>query len=265
MNIDDGDIYMGEFANGALCSIQTSFVTVGNYPGIEARIYGSEGRHHLPAGRGGRHLRAAVAGDARTRSSSASSRCPSGSIRPAGTPRESWRSLFYANLVSSFITEILADDDAQRGQLRRRRLGAGDDQRRGAVVPGAPMGDAAARVAGAGAAPAVLDRFFAHVLPAPAGARPPSPASTSTTTRCPTGRRPAWLPPPTRCGRCAASSMPPAGCPTTACARFPGRRRPGARRRAPRDCRSPSTRAGTSSTATRRCGPARRSSACSAW
>jgi predicted dehydrogenase len=41
MNIDDGDIFLGEFANGALCSIQTSFVTVGNYPGIEARVYGS--------------------------------------------------------------------------------------------------------------------------------------------------------------------------------------------------------------------------------
>ncbi len=43
MNIDDGDIFIGEFANGALGSIQTSFVTVGNYPGIEARLYGSEG------------------------------------------------------------------------------------------------------------------------------------------------------------------------------------------------------------------------------
>ena len=40
MNIDDGDIFIGEFANGALGSIQTSFVTVGNYPGIEARVYG---------------------------------------------------------------------------------------------------------------------------------------------------------------------------------------------------------------------------------
>ena len=38
MNIDDGDIFIGEFANGTLCSVQTSFVTVGNYPGIEARI-----------------------------------------------------------------------------------------------------------------------------------------------------------------------------------------------------------------------------------
>ena len=43
MNIDDGDIFIGEFANGAIGSIQTSFVTVGNYPGIEARVYGSKG------------------------------------------------------------------------------------------------------------------------------------------------------------------------------------------------------------------------------
>jgi predicted dehydrogenase len=43
MNIDDGDIFIGEFANGAIGSIQTSFVTVGNYPGIEARVYGSRG------------------------------------------------------------------------------------------------------------------------------------------------------------------------------------------------------------------------------
>src|SRR5205823_12296883 len=39
MNIDDGDVFIGEYANGAIGSIQTSFVTVGNYPGIEARVY----------------------------------------------------------------------------------------------------------------------------------------------------------------------------------------------------------------------------------
>jgi predicted dehydrogenase len=43
VNIDDGDIFIGEFASGAICSVQTSFVTVGNYPGIEVRVYGSEG------------------------------------------------------------------------------------------------------------------------------------------------------------------------------------------------------------------------------
>ena len=86
MNIDDGDIFIGEFANGALCSIQTSFVTVGNYPGIEARLYGSEGRAHLPAGRGGRHLRDAEGGHARTRSSSASCEVPA-RFYPAGRRR----------------------------------------------------------------------------------------------------------------------------------------------------------------------------------
>src|SRR5207245_239376 len=42
-NVDDGDIYIGEYANGAICSMQSSYVTVGNYPGIEARVYGSNG------------------------------------------------------------------------------------------------------------------------------------------------------------------------------------------------------------------------------
>ena len=43
MNIDDGDMFLAEFEGGGLASVQSSFVTVGNYPGIEVRIYGSEG------------------------------------------------------------------------------------------------------------------------------------------------------------------------------------------------------------------------------
>ena len=43
MNIDDGAIYIGEHTNGALSAIQTSFVTIGNYPGVEARLYGDRG------------------------------------------------------------------------------------------------------------------------------------------------------------------------------------------------------------------------------
>jgi predicted dehydrogenase len=43
INIDDADIFIGECQNGALFSLQSSFVTIGNYPGIEARIYGSKG------------------------------------------------------------------------------------------------------------------------------------------------------------------------------------------------------------------------------
>jgi predicted dehydrogenase len=43
MNIDDASMFVGEYASGALGSIQTSYVTVGNFPGIEARVYGSKG------------------------------------------------------------------------------------------------------------------------------------------------------------------------------------------------------------------------------
>jgi predicted dehydrogenase len=116
MNIDDGDIYMGEFANGAICSIQTSYVTVGNYPGIEARIYGSEGaiicrlveedgiceRIWLATKDQVEFKRVEV---------------PAGFYPPGGSPRELLRTLFYANLVSSFITEILTDDDANEGNF----------------------------------------------------------------------------------------------------------------------------------------------------
>jgi len=116
MNIDDGDIYLGEFANGALCSIQTSYVTVGNYPGIEARIYGSEGaiicrlveedgiceRSWLATKNQVEFERVEV---------------PERCYPPGGSPRELWRTLFYANLVSSFITEILSDDDANEGNF----------------------------------------------------------------------------------------------------------------------------------------------------
>ncbi len=116
MNIDDGDIFLGEFANGALCSIQTSFVTVGNYPGIEARMYGSEGalicRLVEEAGVCER-LRAATPDQVEFRELDIPARC----YPPGGSRTESWRTLFYANLVSSFITEILSDDPATEGDF----------------------------------------------------------------------------------------------------------------------------------------------------
>jgi hypothetical protein len=42
-NIDDGDVYIGEYASGGFCTIQSSYVTVNSYPGLEARAYGSKG------------------------------------------------------------------------------------------------------------------------------------------------------------------------------------------------------------------------------
>jgi predicted dehydrogenase len=116
MNIDDGDIFMGEFANGALCSIQTSFVTVGNYPGIEARIYGSKGALicRLVEERGiCETLRAATADAVEFRELEV----PAKFYPHGGTARESWRTLFYANLINSFIGEILSGDQANEADF----------------------------------------------------------------------------------------------------------------------------------------------------
>ena len=36
---------------------------------------------------------------------------------PGGSPRESWRTLFYANLIASFVGEILRKDDSNEGDF----------------------------------------------------------------------------------------------------------------------------------------------------
>ena len=116
MNIDDGDIFIGEFDNGAIGSIQTSFVTVGNYPGIEARVYGSKGALicRLVEENGiCESLKAASADQVEFRELEV----PERFYPPGGSKRESWRSLFYANLVSSFITEILSDGPENEGNF----------------------------------------------------------------------------------------------------------------------------------------------------
>lgn len=109
MNIDDGDIFIGEFANGALGSVQTSFVTVGNYPGIEARVYGREGALicRLVEEFGICEVLRGAKPDA---VEFVPIDVPPEFYPPGGSPRESWRSLFYANLTSSFISEVLNDD-----------------------------------------------------------------------------------------------------------------------------------------------------------
>lgn len=116
MNIDDGDIFIGEFDNGALGSVQTSFVTVGNYPGIEARVYGSEGALicRLVEENGVCEvLRGARPDAVEFRELDV----PKEFYPPGGTRTESWRTLFYANLISSFIGELLSDSDGNEGSF----------------------------------------------------------------------------------------------------------------------------------------------------
>jgi predicted dehydrogenase len=95
MNIDDGDIFIGHFANGGFGSIQTSFVTVGNYPGIEARVYGSEGALicRLVEENG---ICESLKGATKDQVEFRELDVPARFYPPGGSREESWRSLFYA-------------------------------------------------------------------------------------------------------------------------------------------------------------------------
>jgi predicted dehydrogenase len=116
VNIDDGDIFIGEFASGAICSVQSSFVTVGNYPGIEVRVYGSEGAAiaRLVEEFGScETFRMARPDDVEFRQVEV----PAKYYPPGGSPRESWRTLYYANLTASFISEVRGESDANEGNF----------------------------------------------------------------------------------------------------------------------------------------------------
>ncbi len=115
-NIDDGDIFIGEFASGAICSVQSSFVTVGNYPGIEVRVYGSEGAAiaRLVEESGiCEILKMARPDDVEFREVEV----PARYYPPGGSPRESWRTLYYANLTANFASEVLGEIDGNGGNF----------------------------------------------------------------------------------------------------------------------------------------------------
>jgi predicted dehydrogenase len=116
MNIDDGDLFIGEYANGALGSIQTSFVTIGNYPGVEARLYGERGaiicRLVEEAGVA-ETIKLATADAVEFKDVD----IPARFYPHGGHPRESWRSLFYANLIASYLDEILDGSEHNEGDF----------------------------------------------------------------------------------------------------------------------------------------------------
>ena len=116
MNIDDGDIFIGEFANGAIGSVQTSFVTVGNYPGIEVRLYGSKGAiiTRLVEEFGiAETIKAATPDDVEFKELEVPDRFyPEG-----GSPNETWFTLFYANLIKDFLDELTTDTPRNQGNF----------------------------------------------------------------------------------------------------------------------------------------------------
>jgi len=116
MNIDDGDIFIAEFANGVIGSIQSSFVTVGNYPGIEVRLYGSKGAiiTRLVEEFGvAETIKSATPDDVEFKELEVPQRFyPEG-----GHPRETWFTLFYANLIKDFLDELTTETSKNQGNF----------------------------------------------------------------------------------------------------------------------------------------------------
>ncbi len=106
IKVDDGDIFLGEFRGGALLSIQSSFVTVGNYPGVEARIYGSAGALivRLVEELG---ICETLMGATPDQVEFRPIAIPREYYPPGGSASESWPTLCYANLVSGMLDEVL--------------------------------------------------------------------------------------------------------------------------------------------------------------
>ncbi|MGE3618636.1 MAG: Gfo/Idh/MocA family protein [Gemmatimonadales bacterium] len=116
INIDDADMFMAEAANGALFSLQSSYVTVGNYPGIEARIFGSKGaiKVRLVEEFGVIQTIHTATADA---VEFVQREIPAEYFPPGFRTDDPWSTAFYGNLVHNFCQEIVGEGAANQGNF----------------------------------------------------------------------------------------------------------------------------------------------------
>ena len=116
INLDDADIFIGECQNGALFSLQSSFVTVGNYPGIEARIYGSKGAiiTRLVTEFGEIQTLKRATPDA---VEFVNVEIPMRFFPPGYLRSDPWDTVYYGCLVQNFLEEIVNGGDTNQGNF----------------------------------------------------------------------------------------------------------------------------------------------------
>ena len=110
--IDDGTVGLIEFASGAQGILQTSYVAVGNYPGVELRVYGSNGAAvaRLVEEFGvAETLTFATADSVEFRPVAV----PEDRLPPGTTLNTPWAELYYRNLIRHFADEILDDKEPE--------------------------------------------------------------------------------------------------------------------------------------------------------
>ncbi len=116
INIDDADMFMGQTRDGALFSLQSSYVTVGNYPGIEARIFGSKGaiKVRLVEEFGVIQTIHTATADA---VEFVEREIPKRYFAPGAQPDDHWSTAFYGNLVHNFCEEIVGGAETCQGDF----------------------------------------------------------------------------------------------------------------------------------------------------
>ena len=121
LNIDDGDMWVCEFQNNVIASIQSSYVTVGNFPGIEARIFGSEGAViiRLVEEFG---ICQTIKTATKDEVEFVEREIPQEFFPEGGNSREDWDFLFYSSLCADFATEVLSGGAANQGDFAQGAL-----------------------------------------------------------------------------------------------------------------------------------------------
>ena len=116
INVDDGTVALVEFASGAQGMLQTSIVAVGNYPGIEIRVYGSKAAAvgRLVTERGLAETLTFARADAVEFEPVT---LPASDFPPGTSLSTEWRELYYRNLVRHWVGEIL-EGRAGEGDFR---------------------------------------------------------------------------------------------------------------------------------------------------
>lgn len=128
INWDDADMWMGTTKRGYLFSMQTSFVTVGNYPGITAWIYGDKGS-----------LKATLIKDPETHAIQkleyadgwADPNADANAVKyreleipdkywnPGHQPDDDWDTAFYGCLIQNFLEEIVSGGEKNEGNFEQ--------------------------------------------------------------------------------------------------------------------------------------------------
>jgi len=111
INIEDASIWLAEFKNGAQGTFQSSFVALGNYPGVEVRVFGSKGAliaRLVEEGGITESLKTANRDDWEFKEIEVPWQ-----LYHNGGKNESWVDLYFRNLAQAFVFDILEDREPE--------------------------------------------------------------------------------------------------------------------------------------------------------